>query len=394
MRRRPALAAPVLTLAATVFLLGPGAAAVDNGFANFVVACALVCAVALVVVPLPRVAPLPVAVVGGAVVGIANAWVLLLLPALPALLAGLLPPRRARFRTGAVGAAVMAGTAFVVLCCLARTALVLLRVDSDALLTPGGVAPPGLGDVVIAALALVVAALAARRRPRLAALALVPVVGIAVSVVLAQAQIDALGTISYYSIKYTTALGMVLPVLLLVPLSYLVARRVPRGPLAVAGGLAVAVAATQAFGLAIPDATSIGLPPAAPGALDRATHLRNLDVTPAVADLADRVAAVDGPPAHAYYLDVPSDGKAHPALAAQWYLALTDTWTGAANKIAGATDLGRPPADPPEVLAAAETVFAADPAATVLVRPSYVDQLALDLAGSGHPGWARRVRGL
>jgi len=43
------------TFVASVFVLGPGANAIQEGFVNFNFACALVAAVVLIVVPLARV---------------------------------------------------------------------------------------------------------------------------------------------------------------------------------------------------------------------------------------------------------------------------------------------------------------------------------------------------
>lgn len=390
LRRRPVLATPAAALVATVFLLGPGAAAVENGFGNFVVAAALVCAVALVAVPLPRIAPLPVTVIGGAVVGIATDWVLLLVLAAPALAAALLPLRRSRYRMSADAGAIVIVLVVVVAGCLLRTVLVLDRVTAGALLTPGGAPPPGLGDVVAAVL-LVIVACRATRRVRIVALAAVPLVGVAVTVLLALMQIDATGAVSYYSLKFVSSLQIVLPVLLLVPLAHLLRRRVPRGPRAGVAAAVVALATTQVFGLAIPDGTAIGVPPFASGALARATHLRNLNIMPPMADLARRIDAAELLPPDAVYLDVPGDGRVHPILAAQWYLALTDTWTTAANRLAGGIQLG---GGVDGIRATAQRILVADPDAVVLVRREYVETLTASLSQLHDPSLAYRVRAL
>jgi len=231
----------------------------------------------------------------------------------------------------------------------------------------------------------------ATRRVRIAALAAVPVLGVAVTVLLALMQIDATGAVSYYSLKFASSLQIVLPVLLLVPVTHLLRRRVPRGPVAGVSAAVVALATTQVFGLAVPDGTSIGVPPLAAGALSRATHLRNLDISPSMSDLADRIAATDVLPSDGYYIDVPRDGRVHPALAAQWYLALTDTWTTAANRLAGGMELG---GGAPGVSAAAQRILVADPDAIVLVRPEYRETLVESLARLHDGPPAYRVRGL
>ena len=94
-RRRPVLALPVAAFVSAVFLLGPGSLAIGGGIANFAVACGLAVAVVLLAVPAARVvSPLTLAAIGGAVVGVATTWVLLLALAGPALLALILPLRR------------------------------------------------------------------------------------------------------------------------------------------------------------------------------------------------------------------------------------------------------------------------------------------------------------
>lgn len=383
LRRRPVVAVPAAALAASVFLLGPGGQAVENAFSNFLVAGALICALALVVVPLARpTAPLPMAVMGGAVVGIANCWALLLVLAVPVVIAAMLPLRRSRYRTTATREAMAIVLIAAVLACLVRTAFVLSRVVPDALLTPGGLPSPGLGLVVFLALALVVAC-PATRSVRISFLIGVPLVGFVVVAIIASAQITDHGKISYYALKFASGLEMVLPVLLIVPVGLLLARRerrTLRGPLAGIGAAVLAVAATQAFGLAIPDATAVGLPPQAPGAVDRATQLRLLDQTPDAADLAARIVARPPPTRTTFYLDVPTDGEVHPILAAQWYLALTDTWSSRVNTLVGGMSFGRGPFDQESVAAAARRLLVADPHAVILVRPGYLGTLldALD----------------
>ena len=134
------LAPPVAAFVSAVFFLGPGSLAIGGGIANFAVACGLAVAVVLLAVPAARVvSPLTLAAIGGAVVGVAATWVLLLALAGPALLVLLLPLRRtsvggvpratSRCRRAIVVAVVVG---------LAHTAVVLSRVQAANPLTIDG----------------------------------------------------------------------------------------------------------------------------------------------------------------------------------------------------------------------------------------------------------------
>lgn len=382
LRARPAVAAPAAAVAASVLLLGPGGAALRDGFGNFLVGCALVAAAALVALPMARVVrPLPLAALGGAVVGIATGWVLLLVLAVPVVLAVLLPLRRRRWAASAEGAAASIVLVVVVVAVLWRTATVVLRVQAvDPLLTPGGIAQPDLGLVLATACGLVVAAVAARGA-RVACLAAVPVLGVAVAVALGAAQITTNGEVSYYGLKFVTALEIVLPLLLLVPLTRLAARRrAPARPVRrAAAAVALALAATQVFGLAAPDGTDIGLAPRAPGAAARAERETVEEEPPTTADLARRVEAARPPAGRVYYLDLPSDGQTNPILAAQWYLALTGTWTLEANAVVSDITLSRGPLGVEFAAAVTRRILTDDPDAVVAVRPAYLRRLVEEL---------------
>ena len=106
-----------------VFFLGPGALAIGGGIANFAVACGLTVAVVLLAVPAARVvAPLTLAAIGGAIVGVAATWVLLLALAGPALLVLLLPLRRRRWMASRAHVAASLGVVAAVAVGLAHTA--------------------------------------------------------------------------------------------------------------------------------------------------------------------------------------------------------------------------------------------------------------------------------
>jgi hypothetical protein len=189
------------------------------------------------------------------------------------------------------------------------------------------------------------------------------------------------GEVSYYGLKFATALAIVLPLLAVVPLALLAGRRrrvggpVRRG----AAAVVLVLAATQVFGLAAPDGREIGLPAQAPGAAARAAQLEEQEDPATTTDLAERVEEAGVPARRAYYLDLPTDGRVNPVLAAQWYLALTDTWTLQANAVVSRIVLPGGPLGVEYAAAATRRILDGDPRAVVLVRPAYERRLVEEL---------------
>ncbi len=407
LRRRPWLAIPLGTFAAAVLLLGPGSNAIQGGFGNFVVAAALVAALALLAVTVARVPdPLLLAALGGAVVGIATGWVLLLALAGPAVLVVLFPFRRSRWRASRARVAGSVVVLAAVVCCLVRVAVVVSRVQVESPLTlTGGIVAPSVGLVTASTLGMVGACLLIGRlgppgcglAARTAALLGVPLVGAGVAVALVVAQVETNGAITYYGYKFMTGVLVVLLVLLTVPVGYGLSRiGRPSGRPGRAGGALAAVvmtvAATQVFGLTLPTdpdlaaslvpapAGTVGvtggvaaLAPTLPAGLaNRTQQLRTLLRPPTSAYLAAEVELLDrrGPlPGPAFYVDVPSDKKINYKLAAQWFLSLTDTWTSAAN--ATAVGIHLDDGSYADGAAAVREVLAAAPGNIVVVRVAY-----------------------
>ncbi|GJF02259.1 hypothetical protein PSD17_12230 [Pseudonocardia sp. D17] len=350
LRRRPLLALPLATLVAAVFLLGPASSAFYDGFGNYVLACALVVAIALVVVPAARVlSPLHLLALAGAVVGVAQGWALLGVLAAPAALTALLPLRRGRWRTRPVRLLACAVVLVAAGACLARTVVVLATVGvPNPLVLTGGLSQPNLGLAIGAAAAAIVVPIGMRwwtrrpERPRLVALVAVPVAGVLCSVVLVVMQVAATGSVSYYGYKFMTAVEIVALCLLAVLGAHL-GRRVTRRRWLVAPAallsLVVAAAATQAFGWTfaqIPPGPTAGLETAAPaGLVSREMEYRLIDSPPTTADLAERVGGgAPDLPGIVVYLDVTDGYPVDPMMAAQWYFALTGTWTAEGNALA------------------------------------------------------------
>jgi len=367
-RRHAVLAAPGAAFISGVFLLGPGALAIGGGIANFAVACGLVVAVVLLALPAVRVvSPLTLAAIGGAVVGIAGTWVLLLALAGPAVLVLVLPLRRNRWRADRTRVAVSAAIVVAVLAALAHIAVVLAQVDAANPLTiDGGRVHVDFGLVVAAALAIIGIGVAlVRRHPRAAGLMAVPVAAAAVAAWLIALQVAANGEITYYGLKFLLGAEIVLFAALPVPVACLLDRRVP--PVGrLRGGLAscvVALALTQVFGLTVTGLAGIGIGPEAPGVTIIANQEQAIADPPAAADLVRRIGGLDAP-LPAFWVDLAGDHRVSPILASQWFLAFTDTWTLQANAVASLTVL-HAPADVPAV---AERILLSRPDAVVIVR--------------------------
>ncbi len=386
LRRRPGLAAPVAAFVAAVVLLGPGSLAVNGGIGNFAIACCLVVAVVLLAAHAERVAaPLTLAAVGGAVVGIATSWVLILVLALPAVLMILLPLRRRRWSASAARAATSIVLVLIVIGCLIRTAIVLSRVQAtDPLTIDGGRVPVNLGLMVGVGLAIVGACVlllrgSARRGiwMRLGVVMGVPAVGAVAAGALIAIQVKANGEVTYYGLKFMLGTEIVLLPLLIVPLLYLLDRYVPRARRATFAGvtasLLMALALTQVFGLTVSSYSDIGLGPEALGVTNSAHQMQVIADPPSAAALAERVGRMDTPvpPAGAFFIDFPSDGRVSSILTAQWFLACTDTWTLDANSVAAST-VAR---DLPQAAAVAENILYTRPGAVVVVRREELDAL-------------------
>lgn len=398
LRNRPGIAVPVSAFVTTVVVVGPGAHAIEGGIGNFTMACALVVAAALLVVPVARICrPLALVALGGAVVGVATSWILLLAPAVPVLLALLVPWRRRRWAATPAQIALSVAVVALVLGSLARTASVIAQVQAESPLTlTGGSVPVDVGLVVAAALGTLGACLLVRNghavggvRRRVSALLWVPLAGAATAVALIVVQLGASGEISYYGFKFLFGTEIVLLVLLMIPVAHLavVRRRPARGPVAriraAAGSAALAVAATQVFGLTVPDLTEVGLPRGTEGLENLTRQLTDIEDPPSTAYLVDRaIAARQGGPT-AYYLDVGSDGRVDPVLAAQWYLALTDTWTLDANAVVSTIRLPDGPLDIVYAAESARRILRADPDGIVVVPAAYVTRL-LDQLNDRH----------
>ncbi|NMI01556.1 hypothetical protein [Pseudonocardia acidicola] len=363
LRRRPVIAAPIAAFVAAVFFFGPASNAIQEGFTNFVFACALVGAAALVGVPMARaVSPLHVGALVGAMVGIANGWILLLVPAAPVAVMAALPLRRGRWAVPTRYGVATTVIVLVGLACVIRAVVVVARLPvGNPLVLTGGIVQPDMGVVVAAvlgalALCSTVGCLSKVGRGTLSSSAVrartlsgVPLIGIAAAAVLAAMQISANGQVSYYGLKFITGLEIICLVLLSIAAAFILSswrrdqtvapvrtRRPGVTMHKAAISLTLSIAATQSFGFAVPGLASVGLPATAAGVANRSEQVAAINApTSATGVLRAASLQSDVGDASVFYFNYPSDNKVHPIAAAQWYFALTNTWTRQLNTVAG-----------------------------------------------------------
>lgn len=358
LRRRPLLAAPLVALTASAFILGPGASGFGLGFGNFLLAAALVAAASSIAVTSARViSPLHVAALGGAVVGVAHGWILLLVLMLPACAVVLLPFRRRRWSgsRSAQIACVVIGLATVM--SVWRAVRITSTLNLGTVLTiPGGASLGNVGIAVATILTSLGVCLAITRRrvhqgtaTRARWLAGVPLTGLAVAAAIAAQQFSVSKTLSYYFWKFGAGVELACTAILAIavaavaPAASRQRRPARRWHSVLASGVLV-LAATQLFGYIGPGMRSFPIAVLAPGAAvavaaadavggratpinEMSTDLPTVNLTAATRLLAATGAQARHPGSTVVYvglrpLDVPAD-----TLGEQWFRALTQTWT-------------------------------------------------------------------
>lgn len=384
LRRHPFAAATVAGVVASAFLWGPGGLILADGFPNFFFACALLAAVPLIAIPIARwSAPLPIAALAGAVVGVAHSWALLLTLALPIVLVVLLPIRRARARASR-GRWMILGLVVLATGSSIFVAIAVIRVQplTEILTLGGGVTNRSLSELyVVVALAfwavLMLASLA--RRPwssearRTVWTFVGPAVGGAFALWIALVQRGE-GDLGYYFWKYAIALELTSIVIGAVAVG-MIAARAPGIADSRLRGLAlvvsVVVAVTAAFGAPHPAIAAHSLLPDSSGLVghDRLASA-SLAPLPAITELLAASSNAPAEPRRSLYLPIGNKGWPNPASIGQWYEALAGTWTDDMNAPIGMilnTDLS--PAGAP---ALARRVLGGDADLTVVVAPEYV----------------------
>ncbi|MEI8082194.1 MAG: cytochrome c biogenesis protein CcdA, partial [Actinomycetes bacterium] len=398
-RDNAAVCAPVAALAGGAFLLGPGAAAFGFGFSNFMMAIGLAAAISLAVIPMDRIiSPIPIVAIGGAIVGVANGWVLVLALALPATAVLLFPMRRERW-SGSVRATLVCDAAAAVAGFgLLKAGMILVLNDPGVdIVRVGGIEEPSIGTILalvlgaagVCVITMLLGPLPGRRAlrdsdRRFGWLAIVPLTAIVVGIAIAYTQLRFVNELSYYFYKYVTATELVCLVIVVVGIGLLMTRRwavTGRKATALAAGASVVLvlAATQAFGYSGPDLSSKGVKQTSQGfALRRQID----DAVANPSQVAQNILAASKlqarfPNDRVVYLATDPDGF-DPRLAQLWNMALNGDWTNATFPL---VDHLYPVMDGKtySMVERAKWLLSSSPYVIVAVQPDQLDQVRAGL---------------
>ncbi|AOT05159.1 hypothetical protein ASPU41_19415 [Arthrobacter sp. U41] len=398
-RRSLLVTLPYVSIAATAWIVGPGAIPVFGAFPNFGLGVAL-CVAVVVIVQLRRLVH-PVAstaLLVMAVTAVAHGWILLLVLCLPSVLvyvAHLFWHRRELgWRKLALQSAVLAvGMAGVL------GAVWQLRKLSagDVLTTTGGIAQADTGVAVLCIIANAFVALAfysrrkvgqaEDRRGTLTSLHVLatPLFAAILLIALAAFQLMSPAGITYYFYKSFLAVELVAIVCTVIGAaelwSPLLASHTERKSF-IAASLLTSLGATHFFGLPFTGLSDRGLSPTAHGSvgvLQQADALS--EPSPQLVQKLARMAALSNERPFIY---VGFDEGFDPQLAAQWSLTLQGTWT---ESIHTAIPMVRPlykgPSHVPESI---DAVLTSLPDVDVVVNPELVPELR-----AWRPQYASRI---
>jgi hypothetical protein len=406
-RRRPAAMAPVIAVAASAWIYGPGSLPVYDGFANFYLACGLATATVLALLNFSRRIPLwGLAAVGAGLVGIANNWVLL-----ASLVAVVCIGRfwhvlrrpgsyaRAWWRPAAVVAAFTAAGVLLPIIQLSP----LVQQSQQILGLTGGIELPDFG-IALAVIALVVAlgfantavpaanpSLGAERRgAALASFGLFIPIGLCLWLAISQSASS--GAVSYYFYKYLIAvLLFAWPVAAAAVASILP----PRSASGVTAGngkgltaalCVLALAATQFFGFSATGLADAGLPPTARAVTDMEKQAARLKATP---DYVARLLASAHQPQPEDSIYIVAQGTVDRVLAARWHWTMRGRSTSKTTALSPAIgEIYKDYSRAPEIIA---RLLEQDPAVTVIVDPELYEPVRQRLAEQGLEGRLLRL---
>lgn len=389
-RKRPLVGAPFVVLAITAWSFGTAAHATFYAFQNFLLGVALlVCLMIIAAFSNKLAQPVIFGAAACATLGIANTWVLLLLLAAPAVMLALFPWVRVRWQSGRAVWMVNLAIAVVVLLCLTLVARQISRIGTGDVVTAAGSVQSSTHGVEIATLLVAIASsmllahgsfrqlLTGTGERHLAArLIVVPLTGLALVVGFGSYQILVSGRVTYYSLKLALAVELLLPVVACITITALVDRWLtthkyvhPRGLPAIS--VLTALAASQVYGLTVPDTTALGTQPLAPYQHGMSKIAAR---TTAAAAAAELFRAADAPPARGDSIFITNSDRIDPLLAATWYLALTGTENEQTNKMVGAL---RPlySGYSGNLVRTAENILGADPKMSLVMDRSLRDFL-------------------
>ena len=403
---RPAVAAPVVVLTWTALLWEPGQKVLANGFASFWLGTvAAGCALLIGLSGRRPPAIVEIAAVGGLLVCVAHTWLPLLVIAAPAAVAVLVPGRKGGLSTTqsrpgrlavvvllVVAAAAAVLEAAVTLLSTVEVGFVVSEVSGF-----DGTSPiPTFLLLVLGCYLLSSYGSWSRRggrdgvdpvlRRRLQVLAVSLLLGVVSLMALLVAQIQTIGTTSYYFLKYLLGFELILAVVVPALAGMLiagVARAWTSRPLAATAGLVAVLGATVFFG------------PLSPR--DALMFSETDDGTASVAPPYTRAGIAEGVLAaaatstaresfHMDYLPLGRGNAAQLFYPDGWYHAVHASVT---NDVWKRFALLRQNADgPDDAVPIAREVLLLDPALTLMVPPGYVEAVR---GGLGSEELARRV---
>lgn len=406
LRRRPLVTWPIATLVGAAYVVGPGAAAISSAFPNFVFAAGTTALTALVAAATyGRARLLNVLLLGGLVVATAHSW----LPMAP--LAGVaacvpfLRVRRVLAGTSRGQRALLiaaAGTAILV----SLAALLVLRGSGagDALTLTSSPPQYSMSRLLTVTLAACAAATAgwSRRRDtgarRALELTAVPLTGLLMILALGSYQIITAGELSYYFGKVADGVSLVSYAVLATGLAQLTVpasrqteapaprRFAPRpAPVIPVGASVLAtVAATQFFGYWGPQLPT----PVTDLAPMPGYRVAGVVLTASASAESQRLLAAGrlaaGRPfgTTTYVAALPGDPI--PALAAQWQLALSQTWSSTSGDAAPGilSNYGVAFADVTAATEATRLILDGDSRVAVVVAPELLAQIRIELPRS------------
>ncbi|QCO99149.1 hypothetical protein FCN77_17390 [Arthrobacter sp. 24S4-2] len=406
-RRRPTAMAPVIAVAASAWIFGPGSLPVYDGFANFYLACGLATATVLALLNFGRRIPLwGLAGVGAGLVGIANNWVLLI--SLVAVVCigrfwhvlrrpgGYAP---AWWRTAAVVAAFTAAGVLLPVIQLSP----LVQQSQQILGLTGGIELPDFG-IALAVIALVVAlgfantavpaanaSLGAERRgTALASFGLFVPIGLCLWLAVSQSASN--GAVSYYFYKYLIAVVLFSwPVAVAAVASILPPRSASRVIAGNGRGLTVALcvlalAATQFFGFSVTGLADAGLPPTARAVTEMEKQAARLKAAP---EYVARLLAAARQPQPEDSVYIVAQGTMDRVLAARWHWTMRGRSTSKTTALSPAIgEIYKNYSRAPEIIA---RLLAEDPALTVIVDPELYEPVRQRLAEQGLEGRLLRL---
>ena len=391
-RERPLMCTPFVVLAITAWSFGTASIATLHAFQNFLVGVALLACLMIVVSFADSLArPVMFATSAAAVVGIANAWALLLLLVVPLAIFAVFPWSRQRWQGTKAGWLTNGATAAVAFLGLVLVGLQISRIETGTVVTAIGRVPSSTHGVEIATFLVAMAAsillvhgnfrqfLAGQgKMPAAARLIVIPVAGLALVVAVGAYQIITAGKVNYYSLKLALAVELLLPVIACVAVTALVGRWLasqrygrPRG-LAVMATLA-ALASTQVFGLTVQDTKPLGMDPMTPYQQGMSTIEDHTSKNgEAAAELFHDAESHSADRGDAMYII--NSEQIDPLVAATWYLSLTGTLNKNTERL---VEELRPLHEGygGNLVKVTENVLAADPEVSVVLNPSLRDFL-------------------